>query len=224
MKQRKHIPKDISLEHVVCAYIELYNETGNRDIFEVSECRKLKPSPYEHIFCGKFFSNHFYLLIYMRKFVRILCDKRIYWKTGAPCRFYLAKKECRMRKFVRVLDPSQKICHTLRGWQWLLRFCFHCSQSFLAHRQTSFQHGFCCLYTQANILVTENLPEKICSSRLGLIWVMIRNVLNWWTSLCRFPRHNLKKYAFLLRQGRTAKICYNLWRNIKQSNKLTHGN
>ena len=39
--------------------------------------------------------------------------------------FYMAKKKCqfRMQKFVRVHNLLQKMCHILRGWQWLLRFC-----------------------------------------------------------------------------------------------------
>ena len=81
--------------------------------------------------------------------------------------FYAAKKKCHMRKFARVRDPSQKICYTLRNWQWLLRFSPYSPESFLAHRQTSFQHSICCLYTLENIFVTENLPQKICSCRLG---------------------------------------------------------
>ena len=81
--------------------------------------------------------------------------------------FYVARKKCHMRKFVRVCEPSQKICHILSGWQWLLRVWLHHPQSFLAHRQTSFQHSICCLYTRANIFVAGNLPQKICSCGLG---------------------------------------------------------
>ena len=82
--------------------------------------------------------------------------------------FYVAKKNCYIRKFVRVHDPSQKTSHLLRRWQWLLRFCLHCHSSFLAHRQTSFQNGICCLYTRTNIFVTENLPQKIYSCGIDL--------------------------------------------------------
>ena len=34
--------------------------------------------PHEHIFCGEFFIDHFYLLVYLREFARVLCHKYIY--------------------------------------------------------------------------------------------------------------------------------------------------
>ena len=74
--------------------------------------------------------------------------------------FYVEKKKCCMRMFVRVHDPSQKICHILGGWQWLLRFCIYCPWSLLAHRQTCFQHNVCCLYTRANFCPRKLVMEK----------------------------------------------------------------
>ena len=75
--------------------------------------------------------------------------------------FLCGKEKCHMRRFVCMHNPSQKTCHTLRGWQWLL-LCPYCSQLLLVHGQTSFQHShLLSFYTSKYLchrkLATENL-------------------------------------------------------------------
>ena len=127
-----------------------------------------KSCPHEHIFCGKFFSDHFYLLVYVRKLARILCDNYIWWKTGAPLFMWQRKNVICESSFVCTTRHRKLATYSEVGSRF---FAFVSTiQSFLAHRQTSFQHSISRLYIRANIFVTENLPQRICSCGL---WFML---------------------------------------------------
>ena len=117
------------------------------------------------IFCGKFFSNHFYLLVYMRIKICPNFMWQIHLLKSWRASFYLAKNPPKM-SYAKVCPcappvPQNLPCTSVfRGWQRLLRFCLYRPWPFLAHRPTSFQHSICCLYTRAKIRIKLTSPRS----------------------------------------------------------------
>ncbi len=68
----------------------------------------LKPRPQELIFCDSFFRVH----------ERICSDItwQVYLLKNWPGSFYMAKKNCQLRIFVRVYDSTHK-CGVYKTWQ-----------------------------------------------------------------------------------------------------------
>lgn len=67
-------------------------------------------------FMWQIFCDNFYLLVYMRKFAWILCDKCFCWKTGVPVFMWQIKIfTC---ESLLAHDSLQKIWHIFISWQW----------------------------------------------------------------------------------------------------------
>ena len=67
-------------------------------------------------FIWQLFCDNFYLLVHMRKFARILCDKCICWKIGVPV--FMWQIKIFICESLLVHDSSQKIWHIFISWQW----------------------------------------------------------------------------------------------------------
>ena len=108
----------------------------------------------------------------MRKFARILCDKHFVLLKNWRASFYVAKKKMSYAKVCSCAQPdTENLLHTQRSTvaSSVLSLL---PWSFLPHRQTSFQHSICSLYTRANLchrkLATENL----------LVWTRLERIQN----------------------------------------------